>query len=152
MARHLKLFQVVTARAAETTCRSQASSTLLLLKQKPVVDLSRMGEEELKNISSKGRSQQPRTSTPVEGARPQLAGMEPMEVDTLEVPAASYSSSAGVAASPKTKGASASQAQSQSTGLHQRADSKTKQRATDQQGVHAMVAYVMEHHGINQED
>ncbi len=49
---------VVAARAAETTCRSQASSTQTAsadkkLKQKPVVDLPRMGEEELKSISSK---------------------------------------------------------------------------------------------------
>ena len=40
---------VVTARAAETTCRSQASYTQTAsadkkLKQKPVVDLSRMGD------------------------------------------------------------------------------------------------------------
>ncbi len=65
----------MTARAAETTCRSQASSTQTAsadkkLKQKPVVDLSRMDEEELKSISSS--SQRPRTITPVERARPQV--------------------------------------------------------------------------------
>ncbi len=65
----------MTARAAETMCKSQASSTQTAsadkkLKQKPVVDLYRMGEEELKGISSKGNSQRPRTSTPVERAHP----------------------------------------------------------------------------------
>ncbi len=60
----------MTTRAAETTCKSQASSTQTAaadkkLKQRPVIDLSRMGEEELKGISSKGSSQRPRTSTPV---------------------------------------------------------------------------------------
>ncbi len=74
---------VMTARAAETTCRSQASSTQTAsadkkLKQKPVVDLSRMGEDELKSISSKGSSQQPRTSTQVERARPQVTETEPI--------------------------------------------------------------------------
>ncbi len=146
---------IVTARAAEITCRSLASSTQTAsadkkLKQKPVVDLSRMGEEELRSISSKGSSQRPRTSTPVEGARPQLAETEPMEVDPSEVPSTSHSSGAGAAVCPKTKGANASQAQS--TGQHQRVGPKTKQRATDQQGVHAMVANVMDHHGVNQED
>ncbi len=69
-----------------------------------------MGQEKLKTISSKGSTQQPRTSTPVEGARPQLAGTEPMKVDTLEVSVASQSSSAGTVFRPKTHGASASQA------------------------------------------
>ncbi len=106
----------MTARAAETTCRSQASSTQTAsvdkkLKQKPVVDLSRMGEEELRCISSKGSSQQLRTSTPVECVHPQLTGTEPMEVDASEVPSTSRSSSDGTAVRPKTKRASASQAQ-----------------------------------------
>ncbi len=66
---------VVSARAREATCRSQASSTQTAsadkkLKQKPAVHLSRMGEEELKGISSKGSSQRLRTSAPVEHARP----------------------------------------------------------------------------------
>ena len=107
---------VVTARAAETTCRSQASSTQTAsadkkLKQKPVVDLPRMGEEELKGISSKGSSQRLRTSTPVDRARPQVTESEPMEVDTAEVPSASHSSSAGMAVRPKEKGMDASHAQ-----------------------------------------
>ncbi len=111
----------MTFRAAETTCRSQVSSAQTAaadqkLKQKLVVNLPRMGEEELKSISSKGSSQQPRTSTAVEGARPQLAGTEPMEVDTAEVSATSRSSRVGAAARPKNKGASASQARAQSTG------------------------------------
>ncbi len=50
----------MTERAAETTCKSQASSTATApadqkLKQRLVVDLSRMGEEELQSISSRGR-------------------------------------------------------------------------------------------------
>ncbi len=58
----------MTARAAETTYKSHASSTQTAsadkkLKQRPVVDLSRMGEEELKGISSKGSSQRPGMST-----------------------------------------------------------------------------------------
>ncbi len=85
------------ARAAETTCKSQASSTQTApadkkLKQRPVVDLSRMGEEELKSISPKGSSQRPRTSTPVERAPPQVTESEPMDVDTHEVPTTSQDS------------------------------------------------------------
>ncbi len=104
---------VVTARAAETTCRSQASSSQAApadrkLKQKPVVDLSRMGEEELKGISSKGNSQRQRTSTPVERARPQVTEAEPMEVDTSAVPSTSHGSGAGAAVCPKEKGMGAS--------------------------------------------
>ncbi len=92
------------------------------------------------------------TSTPVESVHPQLTGMEPMEVDTPDEPATSRSSSAGTVARPKTSGMSTSQAQAQLTGSHQRAGPKTKQCATDQQGIHAIVAYVMEHHGVSQED
>ena len=88
----------------------------------------------------------------MESARPLLAETEPMEVDTPEVPSTSHSSSAGVAVHPKVKGASASHAQAQSTGQRQHADHKTKQRATDQQGVHAMVANVLECHGVELED
>ena len=148
---------VVTARAAETTCRSQASSTQTAsadkkVKQKPVIDLSRMGEEELRSISSKGSSQQPRTSTPVECVHPQLAGTELMKVDASEVPSTSHSSSTGATVRPETKVVSASQAQAQTTGLRHRKGLKTKQRATGQQGVCAMVAKVMESHGVNQED
>ncbi len=147
----------MTARAAETTCKSQTSSTQMAsadkkLKQRPVADLSRMGEEELKGISSKGSSQRPRASTPVERARPQVTESEPMDVDTAEVPSTSYGSSAGVAVRPKTKGASASQVQAWSTGPRQHAGPKTKQHATDQQGVRAMVANVLERQGIEQED
>ncbi len=147
----------MTARAAETTCRSQASSTQTAsadkkLKQKPVIDLSRMGEEELKGISSRGSSQRPRTSTSVDRARPQVTEAEPMEVDTAEVPSTSRRSSAGAAVHPKVKGASASHTEAQLTGPRQRVDQKTKQRATDQQGVRAMVANVLECHGVEQED
>ncbi len=147
----------VTARAAETTCRSQSSSTQTAsadkkLKQKPVVALSRMGEEELKSISSKGSSQWPRTSTPVDHACPQVTESEPMEIDTAEVLSTSRSSSSSAAVRPKPKGVSASQVQAQSTGQHQCAGSKIKQRATDQQGIRAMVANVLERQLIEQED
>ncbi len=79
---------VVTARAAETKGRSQASSSQTApadrkLQQKPVIDLSRMGEAELKGISSKGSSQRPRTGTLVERARPQVTGSEPTDSELL---------------------------------------------------------------------
>ncbi len=148
---------VVTARAAETTCRSQASSSQAApadrkLQQKPVVDMSRMGEAELKGISSKGSSQRPRTGTSVERARPQVTGSEPMEVDTTEVPSTSRGSSAGAAVRPKEKRTGALHAHAWLTGLHQRADQKAKQRATDQQGVRDIVMNVLECQGIGQED
>ncbi len=148
---------VVTARAAEATCRSQASSTQTAsvdrkLTQKPVVDLPRMGEEELKSISSKSSSQQARTGTPVERARPQVTESEPMDVDTAEVPSTSHSSSADVAVHPKIKGVSVSHAPAQSNGPRQRAGPKAKQCATDQQAIRAMVANVLECQGVEQED
>ncbi len=147
----------LTARAAETTCMSQASTTSTApadkkLKRRPVVDLSRMGEEELKGISSKGSSQRPRTSTPVERAPPQATGSEPMEMDTQEVPSTSQGSSASAAVHPKEKRVSASHAQAQSTGQRKRADQKAKQRATDQQGVCAIVANVLERQRVERED
>ncbi len=147
----------MTARAAETTCKSQASSTQMAsadkkLKQRPVVDLSRMGEEELKSISSKGSSQRPRTSTPVEHAPPQVTESEPMEVDTQRVPSTSQGSGVSTAVHPKEKGVSASHAQAQPASQRKRADQKAKEHATDQQGVHAMVANVLEHQGIEQKD
>ncbi len=147
----------MTARAAETTCKSQTSSTQTAsadkkLKQMPVVDLSRMGEEELKGISSKGSSQRPRTSTPVERARPQATESEPLDADAVEVPSTSQGSGAGAAVCPKERGASASHAQAQPTGQCKCADKNAKQRATDRQGVCAIVANVLEHHGVEQED
>ncbi len=141
----------MTARAAETTCKSQASSTQKL-KQKPVVDLSRMGEEELKSISSKGSSLRPRTSTPVECARPQVTESEPVDVDATEVPSTSQGSGAGAAVRPKVKGVSVSHAQAQLTGQRKHADQKTKPDAADQQGIRAIVANVLEHQGVEQEN
>ncbi len=145
----------MTARAAETTCKSQASSTQTApadkkLKQRPVVDLSRMREEELKSISSKGTSQRPRASMPVERARPPVTESEPMDVDNTEVPPTSHGSSAGAAVCPKGTGASHTQARP--TGPHQCTGQKAKQRATDQQGVRAMVTDVLECQGIERED
>ncbi len=147
----------MTARAAETTCKSQASSTQTTpadkkLKQRPVIDLSRMGEEELKGISSKGSSQPPRTSTPVERAPPQVTESEPMDVDTQGEPSTSQGSGASAAVHPKEKGASALRAQTQLTGPRKHADQKAKQRATDQQGIRAMVTNVLERQGVEQED
>ncbi len=75
-----------------------------------------------------------------------------MEVDATEVPSTSHGSSAGTAVHPKVKGANASHTQAQSTGQCQRTNQKTKQCATDQQGVRAMVANVLEHQGVKQED
>ncbi len=147
----------MTPRAAETTCKSQASSTQTAsadkkLKQRPVVDLPRMGEEELKGISSRGSSQRPGTSTPVERAPPQVTESKPMDVDTQGEPSTSQASGASAAVRPKDKGASASHTQARPTGQRKRADQKAKQRATDQQGVRAMVANVPERQGIEQED
>ncbi len=147
----------MTARAAETTCKSQASSTQTApadkkLKQRPVIDLSRMGEEELKSISSKGSSKRLRTSTPVERVRPPVTESEPMDVDNTEVPSTSHGSGAGTAVHPKDKGTGASHAQARPTGLRQCAGQKAKQRATDQQGVRTMVADVLEHQGVERED
>ncbi len=70
-------------------------------------------------------------------------------VDTAEVPSTSRSSSAGAAVRTKVKGVSASQARAQSTGKHQCADPKTKQRTKQlHQGIRAMVANVLERQGI----
>ncbi len=110
-----------------------------------------MGKEELKRISSMGSARQPRTSTPVEGAHPWSADVEHMEVDTPAVQATSRSSSASVATHPKAKGASTSQARAQSTGPCTLPGLKTKQCATDQQGIHNIVTGVLEHQGVSQE-
>ncbi len=147
----------MTTRAAETTCKSQASSTQTApadkkLKQRPVVDLSRMGEEELKGISSKGSSQRLRTITPVERAPPQVTESEPMDVDTQGVPSTSQGSGASAAVRPKERGVSALHAQTQLTGPRKRTDQKAKPRATDQQGICAMVTNVLERQGVAQAD
>ncbi len=122
------------------------------LKQRPVVDLSRMGEEELQSISSRGSANRPRTTTLVERAPPQVTETVSMEVDSQGVPSTSQGSSAGAAVRPKEKRVSASHAQAQSTGQRKCADPKTKPRATDQQGVCAMVANALECQGVEQED
>ncbi len=145
----------MTARAAETTCKSQASSTSTAPadqkpKQRPVVDLPRM--EMPASSSSQGRSQRPGTSTPVERASPQVAETMPMEVDPQGAPSTSQGSGAGAAVRPKENRASASHAQAQLAGQRKRADQKAKQRATDQQGVRAIAANVLEHQGIERED
>ncbi len=85
-----------------------------------------MGEEELKDVSSKGSSQRPRTSTPVERAPPQVTGSEPMEVDTQGLPSTSQGSGASAAVRPKEKGASASHTQSQPIGQRKHVDQKAK--------------------------
>ena len=73
-------------------------------------------------------------------------------MDTAEVPSTSHGSSAGAAVHPKTKGASALQVQARSTGQRQHAGPKTKQRATDQQGIRAMVVNVLELQGVERKD
>ncbi len=145
----------MTARAAETTCKSQASSTSTAsadqkLKQRPVVDLPRM--EMPPSSSSQGRSQRPRTNTPVERASPQVTETVPMDVDSQEAPSTSQGSGAGTAVRPKENRASASHAQAQSYGQRKHADQKAKQRATDQQGVRTIVANVLERQGVELED
>ncbi len=102
--------------------------------------------------SSQGGSQQARTSTPTERAPPQVAATVPMDVDAQEVPSTSQGSSAGAAVRPKENRASALHTQAQSSGHRKRAGQKTKQCATDQQGVRAMVAGVLERQGVEPED
>ncbi len=106
---------VVTARVAETTCRSQATSSQtgtadLNSRQRPVTQLPKMGKEKLKSISSQCSARQPQTSTPMESVRSQPAETESMEVDTPVVHATSKDSSASVVASSATQGVGASQA------------------------------------------
>ncbi len=145
----------MTARAAETTSKSQASSTATgpadqKFKQRPVVDLPRM--EMPTRFSSQGKPQRPRTSTPVERAPSQAAETVPMEVDSQGMPSTSQGSSASAAVRPKEYGANASCAHVQSAGQCKRADQKAKQRATDQQGIRAIVANVLERQGVELED
>ena len=147
----------MTARAAETTCKPQASSTATApadqkLRQRPVVDLSRMGEEELQSISSRGSAQRPRTSSPVERAPPRVTETAPMEVDPQGVPSTSQGSSASAAVRPKEHGANASREHVESAGQCKCMDQKAKRRATDQQGVRAIVANVLKRQGIEPED
>ncbi len=75
-----------------------------------------------------------------------------MDVDTAEVSSTFCGSGASAAVRPKDKGTGALHAQAQPTGQRQHADQKTKQRATDQQGVRAMVANVLECQGFEQEN
>ncbi len=75
-----------------------------------------------------------------------------MGVDTAEVPSTSQGSGAGATVCPNEKGASASHTQAQPAGQCKCIDQKAKQRATDQQGVRAMVANVLERQGIEQEN
>ena len=84
---------VVTTRVAETKC-SQTSTADLKLRQRPVIQLPKMGEEKLKSISSKGSTRQPRTSTPTESVHSRPPETESMEVDTPAVQATSKESSA----------------------------------------------------------
>ena len=89
---------------------------------------------------------------PVERAPPQVAETVPMEVDSQGMPSTSQGFSASAAVHPKENRASASHAQVQSTDQRKHADQKTRQRATDQQGVRAMVANVLKRQGIERED
>ncbi len=76
----------------------------------------------------------------------------PMEVDPQGAPSTSQGSGTGATVRPKENRASASHAQAQSAGQCKRADQKAKQRATDQQGIRAIVANVLERQGIEWED
>ncbi len=143
------------ARAAGTACQSQASSTSTptadqKLKQRAVVDLPRL--EMPPSSSSQDRSQRPRTDTSAERVSPRVTEAKPMYVDSPEVPSTSQGSGAGVTAPSKEYRASASHAPTQSPGQRKRADQKAKQRATDQHGVCAIVANVLERQGVEPED
>ncbi len=75
-----------------------------------------------------------------------------MKVDTPAVQATSQNSGASVATHSATQGVSASQAQSRSTGPRSRPDPKTKQSATDQQGIRNIVEGILESRGVGRED
>ncbi len=75
-----------------------------------------------------------------------------MDVDNTEVPSTSHGSGAGTAVRPKDKGTGASHAQTRPTGPRQCVGQKAKQHATDQQGVRAMVADVLERQGMERKD
>ncbi len=75
-----------------------------------------------------------------------------MEVDSQGMPSTSQGSSASAAVRPKEYGANASRAHVQSAGQRKRVDQNAKSRATDQQGVRAMVAGVLERQGVERED
>ncbi len=148
---------VVTARLAETMCRSQTTpsktgSADYKLQQLPVIQLPKLGGEVLKGLSSKGSTWQPRTSTPIEGTHSQPAETESMEVDTPAMQATSRDSSASTVAHSAMQRASTSQARPRSTGLHSHLDPKTKQHAMTRQGVRNIVACVLERRGVSQED
>ncbi len=89
---------------------------------------------------------------PVERAPPQVTESEPMEVDNHEEPSTSQASGASAVVHPKDKGVSASLARAQPAGPRKCADQKAKQRGTNQQGIRAMVANVLERQGIERED
>ena len=88
----------------------------------------------------------------MERAPPQAVETVPMEVDSQGMPSASQGSSARVAVRPKEYGTNALRTHLQSAAQRKRADQKAKQRATDQQGVHAIVANVLECQGVEPED
>ena len=88
----------------------------------------------------------------MERAPPQAVETVPMEVDSQGVPSTSQGSSASAAVHPKEYGANALCAHVQSAGQRKRADQKAKQCATDQQGVCAIVANVLERQGVEPED
>ena len=143
----------VTTRVAETTCRSQVSSAQMAsadrnLQQKLVVNIPRMGKEELKSISSKGSTQHPRSSTPVEGASARTAATSLwMWIHRLSRPLPEAPVLAWRLALKHRE--RALHKDDPSRLVHAR--DSGKQRATDQQGVHDMVANVMEHQGISRE-
>ncbi len=75
-----------------------------------------------------------------------------MDVDSQETPSTSQGHGAGAVVRPKEHRASTSHAQTQPSGQRKRTDQKAKHRATDQQGVRAMVAGMLERHGVEPED
>ncbi len=137
----------MTARAAGTASQSQASSISTAtadqkLRQRAIVDLPRM--EMPPSSSSQSQPQRPRTGTSTERVASRTSETQSMEVDSFEVPSTSHGSGAGAVVRPKEHRADTSHAPTQPSDQRQRAGQKAKQRATDQQGVHEMVANVLE--------
>ncbi len=101
---------------------------------------------------SQGRPQRPRTDTSTERVPPRATGIQAMDVDCSERPSTSQGSGAGAAVRPEERRADASHTPTQPSDQCQRAGQKAKQRATDQQGIRAMVANALKRQGVEPED
>ena len=111
-----------------------------------------MEEEELKSISSRGGTRQPRSSTPNGGVSSKAVEVESMEVDTrMRRPLPGTLVPARWPTLQHREGVVHS-APSKSAGPHSRQGQKTKQCTVSQQGVRDMVAGVLEGQGMSRED